>query len=530
MKKQMSIILIFTLIFSLLTFIPVFAVDFSDLQGHWGLSYISTLVNDGTINGYPDGTFRPENTVSRAEFVKMIGKGNDKSTVEYIDVPQDHWGYDYIMYSGLETQGNVFNPDKAITRGEVLNLIWKRCGAVKGVVAPSIITNQGANKDAVAWGYTYGIMSGNDGLHLRLDDTLTRAEGAALIVRSREINQNTPKKDFINTVSDDILKAAFNSQLLFDKEYDPNATFTVGEMARAALRFGTRQYNLTYRNVDLSNALDNDYGKEFAVSRNETLSGTQNSIEFINSTAKTNDTLSQMYYNLTKLITSTANIKSGISYNDAKYSSDTQKKYLDYAATSGIYLYADNIINPDKEITMKEFAAILLQLDSIIGTQISYNSNGTASNEQLNLDVGAYPQNYTDYTALVKSIPAYVYQNAISDAPAKDMYTFANVMKSMFINPIKEMNSAFKTNGVNAEIIYYPTLVTNPNGYLVYRVKVKINNSDNVALSTILQDKLLCQDVLLNKGDVFYLDLKIKLPYGDLTLYYKDIQVVNIIK
>ncbi len=530
MKRQICLILIFTMIFSLLTFMPAFAMDFSDLQGHWGLSYISTLVNDGTINGYPDGTFRPENTVSRAEFVKMIGKGPDKSEVEYIDI-QGHWGYDYIMYSGLEVEGNTFLPDTPITRGEVLNLIWKRCGSVKGVVAPSIITNQGTNKDAVAWGYTYGIMSGNDGLHLRLDDTLTRAEGAALIVRAREINENTPKKDFINTVSEDILKSAFNSQILFDKEYDPDATFTVGEMAKAALRFGTRQYNLTYKNITAINELDCEYGKEFFVSRNETLGGTENSAEFVSSNAKINDTVSQMFYNLLKLIETTASYKTDkVSYNDVKYTNNIQKYYLDLACANGIYLYADNIINSDKDITMKEFAAILLQLDSIIGTQASYNADGTGTNESLNLDVAGYPANYADYTALIKSIPIYVYQNAISDAPAKDMYTFASIMKSMFINPIKEMNSTFEAKGVNAEITYYPTLVTNPDGYFVYRVKVKIIDANNVAVSDVFGNKLACADTTLNKNDVLYMDLKIQIPLGDLILLFKDAQIVNIIR
>ncbi|UKI35328.1 MAG: hypothetical protein L6V93_14195 [Clostridiales bacterium] len=37
----------------------------------------------------------------------MIGKGSEKTDVVYTDVPADHWGYDYIMYSGLDVFGHA---------------------------------------------------------------------------------------------------------------------------------------------------------------------------------------------------------------------------------------------------------------------------------------------------------------------------------------------------------------------------------------------------------------------------------------
>ena len=50
-----------------------FAASFSDLsEEHWAYENITKLVDEGVINGYPDGTYRPESTVSRAEFLKLI--------------------------------------------------------------------------------------------------------------------------------------------------------------------------------------------------------------------------------------------------------------------------------------------------------------------------------------------------------------------------------------------------------------------------------------------------------------------------
>ena len=38
----------------------------SDIQGHWAQDSIEQAVNDGWVNGYPDGTFRPDGTITRA--------------------------------------------------------------------------------------------------------------------------------------------------------------------------------------------------------------------------------------------------------------------------------------------------------------------------------------------------------------------------------------------------------------------------------------------------------------------------------
>src|SRR5690554_3736890 len=46
----------------------------SDIEGCWAEEAILALVNEGIITGYPDGTFKPEDPVTRAEFSKMIAK------------------------------------------------------------------------------------------------------------------------------------------------------------------------------------------------------------------------------------------------------------------------------------------------------------------------------------------------------------------------------------------------------------------------------------------------------------------------
>jgi len=45
--------------------------EFSDIQGHWAQSYILSMVNDGSINGYEDGTFKPDRNISKSEFLAI---------------------------------------------------------------------------------------------------------------------------------------------------------------------------------------------------------------------------------------------------------------------------------------------------------------------------------------------------------------------------------------------------------------------------------------------------------------------------
>ena len=135
MKRILSLVLMLTVLLSSMAVMA--APSFTDMGAdHWAMPSVEKLVNEGTIRGYEDGSFRPDNTVTRAEFVKMIGKGTEKREEEFDDVNESHWGYEYIIYSGLEGTGNNFEPDRAITRGETVELLWTRAGGKTGIKAP----------------------------------------------------------------------------------------------------------------------------------------------------------------------------------------------------------------------------------------------------------------------------------------------------------------------------------------------------------------------------------------------------------
>jgi len=91
----------------MLTTTPSANGSFSDISGHWAQSAIELAKAAGILNGYQDGTFRPDQSLTRAETVVMISKLLGRAPLfdtapKWSDVPQDHWAYGYIQEASTE--------------------------------------------------------------------------------------------------------------------------------------------------------------------------------------------------------------------------------------------------------------------------------------------------------------------------------------------------------------------------------------------------------------------------------------------
>ena len=113
--------------------IPAFA--YPDVNSaHWAAKQIEVLTEKGVIVGYPDGTFKPDDNVSRAEFASMAIKalGQEHTTVaqpvKFTDIEPGFWAYDSIqkaLYFDLIScppQGEPFRPDDTVTRAESISV------------------------------------------------------------------------------------------------------------------------------------------------------------------------------------------------------------------------------------------------------------------------------------------------------------------------------------------------------------------------------------------------------------------------
>ena len=237
------------------------ASEFTDLkQDHWAYNVVNTLVDKGTVKGYEDGSFKPDGNVTRAEFAKMMGKGAQTYEEPYTDVPADHWAYDYIMSTEIPAiTDDTFEPDTAITRDDAIYALWERNGAVNVKEMPQFIKNQGS---AAAWAYSYGIMTGDDGIDLRLGDTITRAEAAALIVRA---DNSKTDVGFAAAIPDITCKTVYDGTKAFASEYSANSNITYGEFARAVVQLCHSQVHADYTDLVAKKLYESDYAKDMYV-------------------------------------------------------------------------------------------------------------------------------------------------------------------------------------------------------------------------------------------------------------------------
>jgi len=105
-----------------------FAGTFKDTEAYpWAEEAIENMVNNGYISGYTDGTFRPEKEITRAEFVSVINKMNqltEASELSFTDVKSTHWAYEQIKIAVAAGYINgypdgSFRPDALITKEQV---------------------------------------------------------------------------------------------------------------------------------------------------------------------------------------------------------------------------------------------------------------------------------------------------------------------------------------------------------------------------------------------------------------------------
>ena len=109
---------------------PSFAqTAFSDVNNnYWAKDFIQDLSERGIIKGFPDGSFRPDAPVTRAEFaamVRSVKKAKTRAAVRFADVPSNFWAsgaiaeaYEMGWMSGYP--GNVFRPTQQIPRVQVV--------------------------------------------------------------------------------------------------------------------------------------------------------------------------------------------------------------------------------------------------------------------------------------------------------------------------------------------------------------------------------------------------------------------------
>ncbi len=178
----------------------VAATQLSDISGHWAEAVILKLVEKGYVNGYPDGTFLPNNPVTRAEFVKIVSgvlgiTPASGGTSSFPDVAASDWFFGYVVaavekgfVSGYPD--GTFKPNNPITRQEAAKVIVAaKAFDVTSIDVTKILENAKFTDSAeigdwakpyVAAAFDLGILKGYPDGSFGPAANITRAETAAI--------------------------------------------------------------------------------------------------------------------------------------------------------------------------------------------------------------------------------------------------------------------------------------------------------------------------------------------------------------
>lgn len=201
-NRVTAVVLAVAMVFGI---VGVALANFSDIQGHWAENTILKWEKCGFAKGYPDGTFKPNGNVTRAEFVAFVdryfgftNKGTER--VPFPDVLADAW-YGYDKEGGVpiaKTRGLLvgfgdpnFHPNQAITRAEAFTIIARALGLtsanISGKIDVYVDVDALNNTTKVYLGalVDLGIVNGDYNslkqLQLRPNDPLTRAEAITIL-------------------------------------------------------------------------------------------------------------------------------------------------------------------------------------------------------------------------------------------------------------------------------------------------------------------------------------------------------------
>lgn len=189
---------------------------FSDLQGHWAAAYIEALANRNLVAGFADGTYRPDDIITRAQFAALVAASYGampfvRGSIAFVDVPQSFWGYTAIdlaqrrgFVSGYPDQ--TYRPAQPMTRVHAWVAVANGLGlpvapaSVLGVYGdraqiPSYATN--ALTAATQAGL---IVNHPNPTQLRPQEPMTRAEVGVLIYQGLiTLGQATPLANSTST-------------------------------------------------------------------------------------------------------------------------------------------------------------------------------------------------------------------------------------------------------------------------------------------------------------------------------------------
>ena len=154
------------------------AQSYTDVvPGHWAYEVVTQVTEKGLINGVGNGKFDPNGHLTQGQLATILARLDGQDTDN--SNPWYEVGVTWAVQNGICDSSN---PDAVLTRADVVEMLWRSCDSPAASADLSGFTDAQDVSDAVVWAVANGIMEGSNNA-LRLGDSVTRAEAAALLVR-----------------------------------------------------------------------------------------------------------------------------------------------------------------------------------------------------------------------------------------------------------------------------------------------------------------------------------------------------------
>lgn len=177
--------------------VPAMAAQFQDINGHWAEKYITAMVNAGGISGYKDGTFRPNDPITKTEFMSILlrvtgnspAKGGDWTTSVLKKA------YSLGVYVYWSPDGSDASANYPMTREEATLILTRAAEGILhetvpydeawdgGQVFKDITSGTLHVPDVIESCYAMGLISGDPSGNFHPNQELTRAEAVVMISR-----------------------------------------------------------------------------------------------------------------------------------------------------------------------------------------------------------------------------------------------------------------------------------------------------------------------------------------------------------
>jgi hypothetical protein len=229
----------------------------------WFYEDVTNLLNTGVINGYPDNTFKPNESINVAEYIKMILMVSDYPLVTPIN--DDIWYRKYVdtaLANNLIAEGDYADYLRPITRGEmgkIIHQILKLQYANAQEYIPQVLdyaSIKETQKTSMLNVFIAGIMTGYKDGTIRADANASRAEAATVIVRLKTESRRKPPE--LGVVSSQVESETSASPVPVTKAF-----------SLSGIQIGSAKEEVTRRFGQPTEILGSSYGFDWYVYAND---------------------------------------------------------------------------------------------------------------------------------------------------------------------------------------------------------------------------------------------------------------------